>query len=470
MTLESSRAPGVRVFRLTGPLYVYAAAEEFVLLYPVYALLFADHGLSVAQIGSLFMLWSGVGLVSAVPAGALADVVPRRYLLAAAPVFTAAAFLLWLLAPGYGAFAAGFVLWGLGGSLSSGSLEALVHDELAHRGAADRYARVMGVTRALGVAAVGAATLAAVPVMAWGGYAAVGAASVAVCAVCALAALFLPEHRAGAPAPAHADDGAPADPGGVSDQVAGVLPAGPHRPGHPSAPAVPAVPVAAASPGTGPDGPVGSDDPDDPEDAEPATLREYTAVLRAGLAEARHDRRVRGAIVLLIVVTSFWGMLDEYVPLLVSDHGVAPEAVPAVLAVVWAGVTVGGLLAGPASRLPARAFAVLPGAAAVAIAAGALLGGAAGWVLLGAGFGVCQAACVVADARLQDRITGSSRATVTSVAGLGTDLVTTAAYPLYAAVFALTGHGWAFAVFAAPYLVAACVLGRGGRSARGGDG
>ncbi|WP_306370118.1 MFS transporter, partial [Nocardiopsis sp. CC223A] len=239
MTLDSARAFGARVFRLTGPLYVYAAAEEFVLLYPVYALLFADHGLSVAQIGSLFMLWSGVGLVSAVPAGALADVVPRRYLLAAAPVFTAAAFVLWLLAPGYGAFAAGFVLWGLGGSLSSGSLEALVHDELAHRGAADRYARVMGVTRALGVAAVGAATLAAVPVMAWGGYAAVGAASVAVCAVCALAALALPEHRPGPQA-------APAGAGGTAGAQA-ALPAGPHRPGHPSAPAVPA-PAAAHAP------------------------------------------------------------------------------------------------------------------------------------------------------------------------------------------------------------------------------
>lgn len=434
MIVKSVRAPGARVFRLTGPLYVYAAAEEFVLLYPVYALLFADHGLSVAQIGSLFMLWSGVGLVFSVPAGALADVVPRRYLLAAAPVFTAAGFALWLLAPGYGAFAAGFVLWGVGGSLSSGSLEALVHDELARRGAVGRYARVMGVARALGVAAVGAATLVAVPVMAWGGYAAVGAASVAVCGVCALAGLVLPEYRPG--------------PGGALG-APGVVGAGPHRPHHPSAPAVPSAAEAGG---------------DGDEDPEPATLREYGAVLRAGLVQVRRDRRVRGAVVLLVVVTSFWGMLDEYVPLLVSGHGVAAAGVPAVLAVVWAGVTVGGLLAGPVSRLPAGVFAVLLGAAAVAVASGALVGGAVGWVLLGAGFGVCQAACVVADARLQERITGSSRATVTSVAGLGTDLVTTAAYPLYAVVFALTGHGWAFAVFAAPYLVAAWVLGRRGRS------
>ncbi|MGW9349744.1 Major Facilitator Superfamily protein [Nocardiopsis flavescens] len=423
-----TRARRARLGRLTGPLYVYAVAEEFVLLYAVYALLFADHGLSVAQIASLFMLWSGVGLVVSVPAGALADVVPRRYLLAAAPVFAGAAFSLWLLFPGYAVFALGFVLWGAGGALSSGALEALVHDDLSWRGAAERYARVMGVTRALGVAAVGAATLAAVPVMAWGGYAAVGVVSVAVCGVCALAGLALPENR-------------PPAPGAGAEASGGAVPAGAHRPHHPSAP-----------------GEAGAD----PEE-EPATPAEYVAALRAGVREARRDRRVRGAIVLLVVVTSFWGMLDEYVPLLVSGHGVSAAGVPAVLAVVWAGVTLGGLSAGVLARLPVRVFAVLLGAAGVAVAAGAVLGGVPGWVLLGAGFGVCQAASVVADARLQERITGRSRATVTSVAGLGTDLVTTAAYPLYAVVFAVSGHGWAFAVFAVPYLVAACVVGRGGR-------
>lgn len=145
------RAHDPRITRLTVPLYSHVAAKEFVLLYPVYALLFAEHGLSVSQIGSLLALWSGIGLVSGVPAGALADVIPRRYVLAVAPLLTAAAFSLWLLTPGYASFATGFALWGVSGSLTSGAMEALIHDELAHRGAVDRYARVMGVTRALEV-------------------------------------------------------------------------------------------------------------------------------------------------------------------------------------------------------------------------------------------------------------------------------------------------------------------------------
>ncbi|MDT0330254.1 MFS transporter [Nocardiopsis lambiniae] len=443
MFLSFPRACGARVSRVTGPLYAYAASEEFVLLYPVYVLLFADHGLSVAQISSLFVLWSVTGLLTSVPAGALADVVPRRYLLAAAPVFAGAAFALWSWSPGYGVFALGFVLWGVGGSLSSGALEALVYTELAHRGVADRYARVMGVTRALGVAAVGAATLMAVPVMSWGGYDAVGAASVAVCAVCALAGLALPEHRS-APEADDAEATGPAGSGG------GDVPVAPHAPGH--------------GRGGAPAGRAHDPAEEGEEDEEPTGPSEYVAALRAGLAQARGDRRVRGAILMLVVVTSVWGVLDEYVPLLVAAEGVPVETVPVVVAVVWAGVTLGGLVAGPVSRLPAGAFAVLLGAAAVAIAAGSLMGGPVGWVSLGAGFGVCQAASVVADARLQERITGSARATVTSVAGLGVDLVTTVSYPLYAAVFVVTGHGPAFALFAVPYLVAACVLGCARRS------
>ncbi|WP_433701577.1 MFS transporter [Nocardiopsis sp. CA-288880] len=401
------RAPGTRTSRLTRPLYAYAVLEEFVLLYPLYAILFDETGLTVAQISSLFVLWSLTSVVASVPAGAWADVVPRRYLLAAAPLFAAAGFALWLLLPGYWAFALGFVLWGAGGALSSGAFEALVYTELGHRGAADRYARIMGVTRALGVAAVGASTLLAVPVMEHGGYAAIGAASVAACVLCSVAALALPEHRRAAGGPDSGDE-----------------PAG------------------------------------------------YLATMRAGLAEARASRGVRGAIVLVVVVTAFWEMLEEYVPLLADEAGVPTADIPLVVLVVWVFITAGGLLAGPASRLPVRLLAVLLGLAAVAIATGALLGSLPGWMLIGAGFGVCQTANVVADARLQERITGTSRATVTSLAGLGADAFTGASYLLYAAVFALTGHALAFALFATPYLAAALVLGRkraGASSPRGGD-
>ncbi|MEU3309382.1 MFS transporter [Nocardiopsis sp. NPDC006832] len=392
MTTVNPRVPRTRLIRLTWPVYGYAFFEEFILLYPLYALLFAENGLTVTHISALFVLWSLTSVLLTVPAGALADLVPRRHLLATAPLLTGSAFALWLLLPSPWAFALGFVLWGAAGALSSGAFEALVYTELDHRGGTDAYPRVMGLTRALGVAAVGVATLVAVPAMTHGGYMVIGLASVAACLLCSVCALALPEHR------------------------------------------------------------VRERDPGD----EPG----YLQTLRSGLAEVRHNPGVRPALLLVVLVSAFWGALEEYVPLLARDAGVPAQSVPLVVLVVWVGVTLGGLSAGPLSRLPGRALAALMTLASVAIAAGALFTGPAGWALLGFGFGVCQAMMVVADARLQESITGPGRATVTSLADLGTETLGITTFLVYAGVFTAMGHGAAFALFAVHHLLAALLLAR----------
>ncbi|MFG3104169.1 MFS transporter [Streptomyces sp. NPDC048182] len=373
---------------MTRTLYGYAFLDDFVLLYPVYALLFADTGLSVWQISSLFAVWSATGVVLEVPSGVWADAVSRRLLLVLGPLLTAAGFALWVLVPSYGAFALGFLLWGAGGALASGSLEALVHDELDRLGAAGRYARVMGRARSAGLVAVMAAMAVAGPVFAWGGYAAVGGASVLVCLVRAALATRLPEHRTPS-----------------SDETDG-----------------------------------------------------WAASLRTGLAAARADRSVRGALLLVPAVSAVWGALDEYTPLLVRDTGVAEATVPWLLLMIWTGATAGGLLAGPGERLGTAGFAGLLAGAALALAVGAGSGSPAGLVLVGLAFGGFQLAHVLADARLQHRIDASGRATLTSIAGLGGELGTVAVYGGYAAVSDAGGNATAFVWFAVPYLVTALVL------------
>ncbi|WP_369177128.1 MFS transporter [Streptomyces mutabilis] len=394
MTLSPERAPktaGTR--RLTRTLYASAFCDEFVLLYPVYALLFSDTGLSVWQMSSLFALWSLTGVLLEVPSGAWADAFSRRLLLVLGPLLTAAGFALWVLVPSYGAFAVGFVLWGAGGALGSGALEALVYDELDRAGAADRYARVMGRARAVGITATMAAMGLAGPVFAWGGYDAVGAASVLVCLAGAAVATRFPEHRA---------------PSAAGDR--------------------------------------------------------WTTTLRAGLAEARTDRSVRGALLLVPAVTAVWGALDEYTPLLAADTGVAQETVPWLLLVIWAGATAGGLLAGAAERLTTTGFAVLLAGSALALSTGAALGTAPALVLVALAFGGFQLATVLADARLQRRIDDTGRATLTSVAGLGTELGTLATYGAYAATATVTGHGTAFVWSAVPYLLTAVLLAAAART------
>ncbi|MFI0038770.1 MFS transporter [Streptomyces mutabilis] len=394
MTLSPERAPktaGTR--RLTRTLYASAFCDEFVLLYPVYALLFSDTGLSVWQMSSLFALWSLTGVLLEVPSGVWADAFSRRLLLVFGPLLTAAGFALWVLVPSYGAFAVGFVLWGAGGALGSGALEALVYDELDRAGAADRYARVMGRARAVGITATMAAMGLAGPVFAWGGYDAVGAASVLVCLAGAAVATRFPEHRA---------------PSAAGDR--------------------------------------------------------WTTTLRAGLTEARTDRSVRGALLLVPAVTAVWGALDEYTPLLAADTGVAQETVPWLLLVIWAGATAGGLLAGAAERLTTTGFAVLLAGSALALSTGAALGTAPALVLVALAFGGFQLATVLADARLQRRIDDTGRATLTSVAGLGTELGTLATYGAYAATASVTGHGTAFVWSAVPYLLTAVLLAAAART------
>ncbi|MGI5147857.1 MFS transporter [Plantactinospora sp. CA-294935] len=430
MPVISSPAPTARARRLTTTFYLYAFLDDFVLLYPVYALLFTDTGLSVAQISSLFVIWSLTGIVLEIPSGVWADAVSRRLLLGAAPLLGAVGFGLWVAAPSYWVFALGFVLWGARGALQSGASEALLYDELDRLGLADRYGRVIG--RASTVSLLGAllAIAVATPVFAVGGYPAVGVASVLASLLCAAVGLALPEHRAPAPTALRPAGPETVDPGsggglggsaGASGDLVRLTPA----------------PVA--------------------ETGAPGQL----AILRVALAEARNSPPVRRALLLLPAMVGIWGGLEEYVPLLAGD--VAPAAgVPLLVLLVWAGVMLGGLLTPLGQRLTARRFAGTVGAASIALAVGALTGRPAGFVLVAAAFCALQMASLVADVRLQESIGGPARATVTSLAGLGTELVTIGVYGGYALASTVAGHGVVFGLLALPYLALAVGLRRAG--------
>ncbi|MEU5962431.1 MFS transporter [Micromonospora parva] len=429
-----SRVPDPAVRRLTATLYGYAFLSDLVLLYPLYVVFFADTGLSVGQIASLFVIWSAAGILFEVPSGAWADVLSRRLLLCLAPLVAAAGFALWVLLPSYPAFAGGFLLWGAAGALVSGALEALVWTELDRLGAVGRYARVLGRARTAGVLGVVLSGVLAGPVLAVGGYPAVGAASVAACLLAAIAATRFPEHRA--PAAARVTVAEPVLAAGPAD-------AAPPRPDQPD-----------SAPPTNPDQP-DSAPPASPDDG--ADLG-WWDTLRAGVAQVRTRAPVRSAVLLVAVVAADWGALDEYTPLLALDTGVGAQAVPLLLLLLWAGVTVGGLLAPAGERLGSRGYAALLGLVGVALAGGALLRHPAGFVLIAVAFGAAQLATVLADARLQARITGTSRATVTSLAGMATDVLIIVTYAGYGLLATVAGNAVAFALTAGAYLVVALVL------------
>lgn len=334
-------------------------------LYPLYALFFAEHGMSGAQISALFAVWSLTGLVAEVPSGALSDRFSRRRVLAAGGVLQAAAYALWLLAPGFPGFAAGFVVWGVGTSLFSGTVEALVYEVLSAAEAADRYAGVRGLVTAGGHAAQVPSAAAATLLVATGGYALVGWVSVGTCLAAVLLTFAFPD---------------------------------PPRAGPPE------------------------DDPD--ETAEDLT---YWQTLRAGLAEAVGSRAVRGALLAAALVGGV-DALEEYFPLIVGQQeAVALVAVPGLLVLVALAGAAGAALGGRAGVLRGRGLATLLFLAAAALL-GAEHGGAVGLAALATYYAQQQCAQVVTDTRVQERLSGRARATSTSVSALGTELVALAVF------------------------------------------
>ncbi|MFI9815418.1 MFS transporter [Saccharothrix variisporea] len=326
-------------------------------VYPLYALLFADTGLSDGQISLLFAIWSTVAVVAEVPFGALADRFSRRWSLVAAGVLQACGYALWTAAPGFWAFAAGFVLWGLGGALVSGALEALIHDGLAAVGAADAFGLVLGRVTAVGLLAQIPAALIATALFTTGGYPLVGWVSVATCLGAALVATRLPETPRGEP-------------------------------------------------------------------------ESWLATLRAGLAESAAVPAVRRVVVAVAALTGI-DALEEYFPLMAQDWHVPTAWVPvAVLVIPLAGAA--GAALGGAGRRPGGAWrspALLLALSALLLAAAGYLRHPAGLALVAVSYGFYRLVLVVAETRLQERITGPARATVTSVAGLGSEAV---AYAVYA--------------------------------------
>lgn len=127
------------------------------------------------------------------PSGALADRVSRRKVLIAAGAVRAVGFALWVAAPSYPSFAIGFVLWGLSSALRSGTFEALVYDELTAAGAVASYGRLIGTAGTIRLLANVGATLAAAPLVSFGGYALVGWVSAGVCVADAVVSWSFPE-------------------------------------------------------------------------------------------------------------------------------------------------------------------------------------------------------------------------------------------------------------------------------------
>ncbi len=349
---------------------------------------------------SLFIIWSLTSFLFEVPTGAWADTIDRRLLLVISAGIYAAAFSEWMLVPTYLGFATGFVLWGLSSAMMSGTFEALLYDELAARGSQAQYARGVGWSNSAAMAANLVASVAAAPLYAVGGYALVGWTSVAIAGVQAVLAATLPvtTHRHGAPVEA----------------------------------------VAWAT--------------------ETMAAR-YVAMLRTGLREASRAVDVRRAVAISAVLVGLTAY-DEYFPFVAREDGVATAIVPWLVGLAVFGQAIGTALAGRTAGMSPATMARVVVTGGCLISLGALVSPVVGFGAIALGYGLLNNAMIVSEARLQQVITGPARATVTSVAGLATELVALAVYLVFTVAAGLASVSTLVALLGVPIIGVAIAVRR----------
>jgi len=104
--------------------------RELIPIYPLYAIMFGEHGITPLELSILFTLWAMVALIVEVPSGALADKYSRKWLIVASAFLKSGCFLSWYFWQDFSGYLLGFVLWGIGSALKSGAWEALLFDIL----------------------------------------------------------------------------------------------------------------------------------------------------------------------------------------------------------------------------------------------------------------------------------------------------------------------------------------------------
>ncbi len=368
--------------------YTHGYLRELVLIYPSYAIMMGAAGITPMQLSILFIIWSASALVFEVPSGTAADIYSRKWLLVMANLLKASAFVAWIAAPTFWGYALGFIVWGLGSSLTSGTSEALLYDTLKRRGDPESFSRIYG--RGSAASSLGVATA-----LFCGGFVAeqgfalpLYLSALAPCAAAAVAAFAFADART------------------LGDQT-----------------------------------------------------RDFAATLGRGIRLARRNRAVAHLIMLFAVFVAIYGSLEEFMgPYLNEKTAIPLGTIGLVYGCAYAARSLGTAFAHRLGTRSARTIAIGFGATAAPLAitqVDSALGAGLAFALY---FAACAACEILTQDRLQAAIDDDTRATVTSVAGMGMQIMGIGAYLVIGTVASWLDWHAAVAAVAGLTLLAATVF------------
>jgi MFS family permease len=163
-------------------------------------------------------------------------------------------------------------------------------------------------------------------------------------------------------------------------------------------------------------------------------FRAWVTTLRRGVSDARTVPSL-GRLVVLGSLLETLTLIEEYIPFLARRAGAADNTVPIILGLAWLGFVAGAELAArrPDLARQTQAFTMV---GAVVVAVVAIQGRGSPFLVVGLAFLhlSAQSSMVLTDARLQERATGAVRATITSVRGFLTGVLTLLAFVMMSAL------------------------------------
>lgn len=176
-------------------IYTYSIFDDLVFIYPLYAVMFLDFGLTAIQISIILTVWSATAFILEVPSGVLADKYSRKNILFLAQLSRIIGFAIWILFPTFIGFLIGFILWGIKSAFTSGTFEALVYDELKKFGRESEYTKIIGREKSISFVGFTIAGIGASFAIHYG-YQFVLIISIISLAISAIAILLIPKAKA----------------------------------------------------------------------------------------------------------------------------------------------------------------------------------------------------------------------------------------------------------------------------------